>query len=147
MVISKKLTVGPNRRQTGLLQESLALGKCSRQLHLYQSDFETNNDDTGQAEGRKAEYSWTRPELKSKSNQQRTINKLLPKKYFSVYFIGRVYCEEVHSLLSTKIKRGLKSMHLHLPNLSSKTFALNFKRCAIYPRCAKLQTMYDILQW
>ena len=57
MVIPKKLTVGPNRRQTGLLQESLALGKCSRQLHLYQSDFETNNDDTGQAEGRKAEYS------------------------------------------------------------------------------------------
>ena len=68
------------------------------------------------------------------------------------------YCEEVHSLISTEIKRRLRIMHLHLGPLninfhcvekwidakwngplvgylSSKTLSLSFERCAIYPRC------------
>ena len=77
-----------------------------------------------------------RASLNKKEIHYLSINTKIKCISFHVSLISmrsRVHCEDVHSLLSTKIKKGLILMHLNLGNqLSSSTLALIFELCTTY---------------
>ena len=100
MVIPKKLPVGSTSR-SAMFKNSSALGNCSRQLNLYQSDFlinfETGSNLPCLEHFPEAENVLTRPVLRSMSPQQRTM----PNQIRFVEFCNLVmqtYSSSIHSI-------------------------------------------------